>query len=265
MMAVERSESAMAHEVSDAAPVHVAVIMDGNGRWARRRGLGREEGHEAGTENIRQIIEAFADRGVRYLTLYAFSTENWGRPKEEIDGLMRILGEVIEREVEQLHRNGIRVIHIGRLDALPGDLQGRVRDAIALTSENDGMTMAIAFNYGGRREIVDAVRRIVEDGVPAADIDEALVSSYLYTAGIPDPDLVIRTAGEMRLSNFLLWQTAYAEFYTTPTLWPDFGSRDIDCALAEYRERMRRFGGLHPSEIDDGTRTPSSDCTPSAP
>ena len=230
-------------------PAHVAIIMDGNGRWARARGLSRQEGHQVGTENIRQIIRGFADRGIACLTFYAFSTENWNRPKQEVDALMHLLGEVIEREVGELHRQGLRVVHLGSLDELDADLRTRITDSIALTRSNTGMTVAIAFNYGARAEIVRTVHRIVASGVPADQIDEALVASYLDTAGLPDPDLVIRTAGEMRLSNFLLWQAAYAEYYSTPTLWPDFGLKDIDEALEEYRRRRRRFGGLHPSEM----------------
>ncbi len=255
-MVAERLGPSVQRDPDPGPPAHVAVIMDGNGRWAQARGLSREEGHDAGTQNIRMIIEYFADLGVRYLTLYAFSTENWGRPKDEVDGLMRILDSVIEREVEELHRNGIRVVHIGRLDALSPELQSRVGDAIELTAGNTRMTVAIAFNYGGRSEIVDAVRRIVEDGVAADEIDEALITSYLYTAQMPDPDLVIRTAGEVRLSNFLLWQSAYAEYYSTPTLWPDFGKQEIDCALAEYRQRHRSFGSTPPSEREAGASSP---------
>jgi len=225
-------------------PRHVAVIMDGNGRWARERGLSRQAGHRAGTENIRRNIEHFAERGVPYLTLYAFSTENWKRSKREVEGLLRILGRVINREIGHLHENGIRLRHLGRLDALPPRLQKQVQDAIELTKNNTGMTVSVAFNYGGRAEIVHAVQQIVADGVPAAEIDEALICSYLDTAGVPDPDLIIRTGGEMRLSNFLLWQAAYAEFYATPTYWPDFGRDQIDEALRTYAARDRRFGGV---------------------
>jgi undecaprenyl diphosphate synthase len=225
-------------------PRHVAVIMDGNGRWARERGLSRQAGHRAGTENIRRNIEHFAQRGVQYLTLYAFSTENWKRSKREVEGLMRILGRVINREIGHLHENGIRLRHLGRLDALPPRLQKQVQDAIDLTRDNTRMTVSVAFNYGGRAEIVHAVQRIVANGVPPAAIDEALVSSYLDTAGVPDPDLIVRTGGEMRLSNFLLWQAAYAEFYATPTYWPDFGRDEIDEALRTYAARERRFGGV---------------------
>jgi undecaprenyl diphosphate synthase len=229
-------------------PAHVAIIMDGNGRWARQRGLSRLAGHRAGTENIRQVIERFADYGVKYLTFYAFSTENWNRPRPEVQGLMRILGRVIKRETKHFHENGIRLAHLGRLEGLSPKLQQQVLDAIDLTKDNDRMTVCIAFNYGGRAEILDAARRLMADGLSPDDIDESLFSSYLYTADIPDPDLIIRTAGEMRLSNFLLWQGAYAEFYSTNVYWPDFDSEHIDQALLAYSQRRRRFGGLLPEE-----------------
>jgi undecaprenyl diphosphate synthase len=225
-------------------PKHVAVIMDGNGRWAKDRGLSRHAGHRAGTENIRRIIQAFGERGVEVLTLYAFSTENWTRPRREVSALMRLIPRVIDREVKELHRNGARLVHIGSLEPLDEGLRKKVLDAIELTKDNTRMTVALAFNYGGRAEIVDAVRRIVADGVPAERVDEALLSSYLDTAGLPDPDLVIRTAGEVRLSNFLLWQSAYAEFYATSTFWPDFDETEIDRALDAYARRERRFGGV---------------------
>jgi undecaprenyl diphosphate synthase len=218
--------------------------MDGNGRWAQQRGLSRQSGHRAGSENIRRVIQRFAEHGVPYLTLYAFSTENWTRPKREVDGLLRILGRGINREIEHLHRHNIRVRHLGRLDSLPPRLQRQVEDAVELTRNNTGMTVLVAFNYGGRAEIVHALQQIVADGVPAEQIDEGRVSAYLYTAGVPDPDLVIRTGGEMRLSNFLLWQAAYAEFYATPTYWPDFGREEIDRALQVFAARERRFGGV---------------------
>jgi len=228
-------------------PRHVAVIMDGNGRWAQQRGLSRNAGHRAGTENIRRIIEAFGERGVEVLTLYAFSTENWTRPRREVNALMRLIPRVLQREIKELHKNGVRLVHIGKLDPLDEGLQAKVREAIDLTKDNDRMTVALAFNYGGRDEIVDAIRRMVEDGVAAERVDEALVSSYMYTAGLPDPDLVIRTAGEVRLSNFLLWQSAYAEFYATPAYWPDFDEMEIDRALDAYARRERRFGGVEPA------------------
>ena len=231
-------------------PDHVAVIMDGNGRWARQRGRPRLYGHRAGTENVRRVIQRFADYGVRYLTLFAFSTENWDRPRYEVRGLMALLSRFLKREVQHLHENGVRLCHIGDLSPLSPGLQRQVRDAIDLTKSNDRMTLAIAFNYGGRAEIVDAVRRIVEEGVPADKIDEGSFAKRLLTNGLPDPDLIIRTAGEMRLSNFLIWQGAYAEFCFTPVLWPDFDIQHIDEALVNYSRRTRRFGGLLPHEID---------------
>jgi undecaprenyl diphosphate synthase len=228
-------------------PKHVAVIMDGNGRWAKERGLSRQAGHRAGTENIRRIIQAFGERGVEVLTLYAFSTENWSRPRREVTALMKLIPRVVEREVKELHKNGARLVHIGSLDPLDAGLRKKVEDAIELTKDNTRMTVALAFNYGGRTEIVEAVKRIVADGVPPERIDEALIASYLDTAGLPDPDLVIRTAGEVRVSNFLLWQSAYAEFYATPTYWPDFDEAEIDRALDAYAGRERRFGGVSPA------------------
>ncbi len=240
-------------------PHHVAIIMDGNGRWATARGRPRLAGHRAGTENLRRVIERFADYGVRHLTLYAFSTENWSRPKREVRGLMSILSRVIKRETRHLHKNGIRLLHIGDLDALDPRLQRQVLDAMELTKNNERMTLTIAFNYGGRAEILDAVRRIVADGIPSQRIDEALFAAYLSTAQLPDPDLIIRTAGEMRISNFLLWQGAYAEFCTTPVYWPDFDIHDIDEALLAYSQRKRRFGGLLPEELDYPTPLPAGD------
>ncbi len=231
-------------------PDHVAIIMDGNGRWARSRGQSRLAGHRAGTENIRRIIQRFADYGVSYLTLYAFSTENWERPRYEVRGLMTLLSRFLKRETRHLHENGIRLLHLGNLDPLSPGLQQQVRDAIGLTKHNERMTLAIAFNYGGRAEIVEAIRSIVASGIPPEEIDEEVVRGHLFTTGLPDPDLIIRTAGEMRISNFLLWQGAYAEFCFTPVFWPDFDIQHIDDALLVYSQRKRRFGGLLPEEED---------------
>ena len=224
-------------------PHHVAVIMDGNGRWAAQRGLRPTEGHRAGTENIRAAIEAFAERGVRCLTLFAFSTENWKRPRPEVRGLMRILSSTIDREVQPLHEAGVRLRYIGRLDALDARLRRKIDEAIKLTSNNDRMTVCVAFNYGSRAELVDAVRRMVADGVNPDDVTERKLSDYLYTRELPDPDLIIRTGGDQRVSNFLLWQAAYAEYVFSETFWPDFCERDVDAALAAYAQRTRRFGG----------------------
>jgi undecaprenyl diphosphate synthase len=233
-----------------AVPDHVAIIMDGNGRWAKQRGRPRLFGHRAGTENVRRVIERFGDYGVKYLTLFAFSTENWDRPRYEVRGLMSLLSRFLKRETKHLHENGIRLLHLGDLSPLSPQLQQQVRDAIELTRDNRRMTLSIAFNYGGRAEIVEAVRRIVDEGVPADEIDERTISSRLLTDGLPDPDLIIRTAGEMRLSNFLLWQGAYAEFCFTPVYWPDFDVKHVDEALLNFSRRTRRFGGLPPHEVD---------------
>lgn len=224
-------------------PEHIAVIMDGNRRWAEARGLPKQAGYRAGTENIRRLIQAFGERGVHYLTLFAFSTENWKRPRSEINPLFRLIGRVIDRELSALHEHGVRLVHIGDLTPLAEDLQRRIRDAIELTRHNTRMTVCVAFNYGGRAEIVDAVRRMVADGVSPDEVTEAKVESYLGTHGMPDPDLVIRTSGEMRLSNFLIWQTAYSEYYTTPVYWPDFDEAEMERALQAYAARGRRFGG----------------------
>ncbi len=229
-------------------PDHVAIIMDGNGRWARQRGRPRLFGHRAGTENIRRVIQRFADYGVSFLSIFAVSTENWDRPRHEVRGLMALLSRFLKRETDHLHKEGIRLLHLGSLEPLSAGLQKQVRDAIHLTRENERMTLAIAFNYGGRAEIVEAVRRIVADGVAAEEIDEALFAKYLSTTALPDPDLIIRTAGEMRMSNFLLWQGAYSEFCFTPVYWPDFDVEHIDDALVAYDGRERRFGGLLPQD-----------------
>jgi undecaprenyl diphosphate synthase len=225
-------------------PSHVAIIMDGNGRWAEKRGLPRLLGHRAGTDNVRRVVESFDRYQVKYLTLYAFSTENWRRPGVEVSGLLRILAQMIDRETQALHKKNVRLSHLGRLDDLAPELQGKVHKALELTKNNTGMTLSIAFDYGGRAEILDAVRCIIEDGIPSEDITESLFNGYLYTADVPEPDLIIRTGGEMRVSNFLIWQAAYSEFYSTPTLWPDFGEKDIEKALVAYSRRERRFGGL---------------------
>jgi len=224
-------------------PHHVAVIMDGNGRWAAQRGLRPTEGHRAGTENIRAAIEAFAERGVRCLTLFAFSTENWKRPRPEVRGLMRILSSTIDREVQPLHEAGVRLRYIGQLDALDARLRRKIDSAIELTRDNERMTVCVAFNYGSRAELVDAVRRMVADGIHPEDVTERKLSDYLYTRELPDPDLIIRTGGDQRVSNFLLWQAAYAEYVFSDTYWPDFCEQDVDAALAAYAQRTRNFGG----------------------
>lgn len=198
-------------------PYHVGIVMDGNGRWARARGLPRLAGHKAGTENIRRVLRAATDFGIKVLTVYAFSTENWGRPAEEVAGLMDLLGQGIRRETKDLNAQGVRIRHCGRLQGIAPKLAQQIQDAVALTSHNQRITLNVAFNYGGRAEIVDAVRQIIRDGHPAETITEELISHYLYAGDLPDPDLIIRTGGEYRSSNFLLWQSAYAEYYATPT------------------------------------------------
>lgn len=225
-------------------PQHVAIIMDGNGRWAQRRHLPRLAGHRAGVRNIHRIVRACVDLGVRMLTVYAFSTENWGRPQDEVNGLMALFADASERETRNLHRNGVRVCHVGTMVGVSDHLKLAIDRAIELTKGNTQLTLNVAFNYGGRAEIVDAVKRIVVAGIPAEQIDEETVSRYLYTATLPDPDLVIRTAGEMRLSNFLIWQAAYSEYYATPILWPDFSESDLQQAVAAYSNRHRKFGRL---------------------
>lgn len=223
-------------------PRHVAIVMDGNGRWAQARGLPRAAGHRAGTENIRPILKSCVELGIEVLTIYAFSTENWRRPEEEVEFLFSLIGEVIRRETEELNRNGVRVRHIGSTENVPAELIREIEEAVALTNRNERIVLNVAFNYGGRREIVDAVKRAVRDGVDPLRIDEATLDRYLTTAGQPDPDLIIRTGGEMRLSNFLIWQAAYAEYYSTPTFWPDFGREDLVAAIEAYGQRHRRFG-----------------------
>ena len=225
-------------------PVHVAIVPDGNGRWAEQHGLSRLAGHQAGVKKMRSLVEYLNDWEIKYVTLYGFSTENWGRPEDEISGLFHILEERIGKDVPKLHKKNVRVRHLGRIEELPVWLQKSIRSAEELTKNNTGMTLSLAFNYGGHIEIVDAVRRIVAEGILPEKIDEKLVSSYLYTAGLPDVDLLIRTGDELRLSNFLIWQTAYSEYYFTQALWPDFTEKDIDQALLAYSQRERRFGAL---------------------
>jgi undecaprenyl diphosphate synthase len=225
-------------------PTHIAIIMDGNGRWAQKRGLPRLEGHQAGVENLRSVISYFAKLKLKYLTLYGFSTENWKRPKKEIEGLLKLLEEAIDKETLELHKNGIRIRHLGRREKLSAGLQQAIAKAVELTKDNKGMTVSFAFDYGGRAEIIDAVRKIVNEGIPPKKINEQLFESHLYTAGLPEVDLVIRTAGELRISNFLMWQAAYSEYYFTKVLWPDFDSKEIDKALLAYSQRQRRFGAL---------------------
>jgi undecaprenyl diphosphate synthase len=225
-------------------PQHVAIIMDGNGRWAKKRGLPRLAGHNAGGDNIRPVVKIFANYGVKYLTLYMFSTENWNRPRIEVAGLLSLLAKKIDQETRAFHQENIRLVHLGRLDRLSQKLREKVQAAVELTKNNTGLTLCLAFDYGGRDEIVQAARRIAGAGIPGGNIDEPLFARYLYSTDIPDPDLVIRTGGDSRLSNFLLWQAAYSELYFTPVLWPDFGLKDVEEALSEYKRRQRRFGKI---------------------
>lgn len=224
-------------------PKHIAIIMDGNGRWAKKRGLPRLYGHHAGMKSVREVVRASSDTGVGVLTLYAFSTENWNRPKSEIKGLFHLLKLFIKKELSGLYKNNVKVNIIGRLSELPIDIVKLVKEATEKTSKNTGMLLNIALNYGGRQEIVDAVNKIITEGI-YKKVDEKIFEKYLYTTGLPSPDLIIRTSGENRISNFLLWQSAYSEFYTTETLWPDFKKKNLMEAIFEYQKRNRRFGGV---------------------
>lgn len=228
--------------IPERIPTHVAIIMDGNGRWAMARGLPRLAGHRAGTENLRRIIRACVEFGIKYLTIYAFSTENWGRPSEEVQGLMHIVEDVIERELQELHDQGVHLHHIGHLEQLSPKLQESVQRAIEYTRDNNRLVLNIAFNYGGRDEIVCAIRQMILDGVKPEEVTDKLVTEYMFTAGVPDPDLIIRTSGELRGSNFLIWQGSYSEWYFTKTYWPDFDKEQLRLALEDYSQRQRRFG-----------------------
>jgi undecaprenyl diphosphate synthase len=232
-------------------PQHVAMIMDGNGRWALQRGLPRLAGHKAGTENLRRVIRSTVEFGIKYLTIYAFSTENWGRPPEEVKGLMYILEDVIDHELNELHKEGVQLRHIGRLERLAPSLQEKVLDAIEVTKDNGRLILNIAFNYGGRDEIVQAIQRMMKDGMTPEKVTDDLVSQYLYTAGVPDPDLIIRTSGELRVSNFLIWQAAYSEWYITPTFWPDFDKEEYRRALEAFSQRDRRYGKVSSDELQE--------------
>ncbi len=225
-------------------PNHIAIVPDGNGRWAERRGLPRLNGHRAGAENTRRMLDYLNEYPIKCITLYGFSTENWSRPEQEVEGLFQLLEEFIEKCVAEFHKKGIKLRHLGRLNELPQSLQLAINRAVELTKNNTRMTLSLAFNYGGRAEIVDAVRRLITEGIAPKNIDEKLFDNYLYTAGLPEVDLLIRTGDETRLSNFLIWQTAYSEYHFTKVLWPDFGKKDMDKALLSYSQRKRRFGGL---------------------
>ncbi len=235
-------------EARASLPQHVAVIMDGNGRWAKQRGLPRIEGHRQGAESARVIIRTAGELGIKYLTLYAFSAENWNRPKDEVDALMKYLIHYLKTETPELNKNNVRLEVIGQINRLPENVQEHLKKSIATLSKNNGLTLVMALSYGSRIEIVDAVRRIGEEvkrgKLDPADINEQVISDHLWTRNIPDPDLLIRTSGEMRVSNFLLWQISYAELVITPTLWPDFRKPQFFDALEEYARRHRRFGGV---------------------
>jgi undecaprenyl diphosphate synthase len=223
-------------------PHHVGIIMDGNGRWAQQRGQPRFMGHRAGTTNIRRVLEASATFGIKVLTIYAFSTENWSRPPAEVRTLMQLLSRSLNEQLADLHANGVQIRHSGSLVGISDTLRRQILEALELTRNNTRIVLNVAFNYGGRAEIIDAVQRLIADQVPPEQISEDLFSDYLYTHGLPDPDLIIRTGGEYRLSNFLIWQAAYAEYYATPTYWPDFDEGELYQAIVTYSERDRRFG-----------------------
>jgi undecaprenyl diphosphate synthase len=225
-------------------PNHIAIVPDCNGRWAERRGLPRLSGHQVGAENMHRMVDYLNEYPIKYVTLYGFSTENWSRPKEEVEGLFQILADFIANTTSDIHSKGVRLRHVGRIGELPEDLQEAITGAVELTKNNTGMTLNVAFNYGARAEILDAVRGIIANGTKPEDINEELFNNHLYTAGVPDVDLLIRTGDELRLSNFLIWQTTYIEYHFTRVLWPDFGKKDIDKALLSYSRRKRRFGGL---------------------
>ena len=248
-------DEALARQVNfEQLPAHVAVIMDGNGRWAAQRHLPRVEGHRAGIDSVRDVVETSARLGIEVLTLYAFSVENWKRPKTEVSMLMMLLKRYIRLELGTLLKNNIRFRVIGRTDELAPDVQKELEIGIRKTEGNTGMLFNIALNYGGRAEIVDAARRAIAAGIDPASLDETKFGEFLYTAGQPDPDLLIRTSGEMRVSNFLLWQIAYAEIWVTDTLWPDFRRRDLLNAIIAYQKRDRRYGGIKASPVAAGAK-----------
>ena len=241
----EATAPTTAPSAEDGAPRHVAIIMDGNGRWAAARGLPRTEGHRRGVEALRKTVRAAGELGIGILTIFSFSSENWSRPPAEVRELMGLLRRFIRNDLAELHGNNIKVRVIGERDGLDPDIRRLLEEAEDLTRRNTGLILVVAFNYGARQEIARAVRRLLANGVPGEDVTEDLIDQHLDTAGLPDLDLVIRTGGEMRLSNFLLWQAAYAEYYSTPLCWPDFGREQLYQAFAEFGRRVRRFGGLN--------------------
>ncbi len=233
-------------ELPEVIPTHIAIIMDGNGRWAAARGLPRLAGHRAGTENLRRVIEACIEFGIKYLTIYAFSTENWGRPEEEVHGLMQIFQDVIDHELQELHDQGVQMRHIGRLDRLDPAFRDKVLHALEYTKDNDRLVLNVAFNYGGRDEIIHVIQSMIRDGLAPQDVTPEAVNRYLFTAGVPDPDLIIRTSGEQRGSNFLIWQSVYSEWYFPLVYWPDFDKEQLRLALEEFSHRERRYGRVSP-------------------
>jgi undecaprenyl diphosphate synthase len=230
-------------------PRHIGIIMDGNGRWARRQGHSASFGHRAGVRAIKRVLQACEDLGVHALSIYAFSTENWARPRAEVRALMRLFHETMKREIDEMHRRGVRIVVSGRREDLSARMRRRIDEAMERTAKNTNGVLNVCLNYGGRAEIVDAARKLIRDGVAAGDVDEAAISARMYQPELPDPDLIIRTAGEHRVSNFLLWQGAYAEMYVSETLWPDFGDEDLKTALAAYASRVRRFGARPAQEL----------------
>ena len=222
--------------------------MDGNGRWATKQGLPRLAGHRVGVDRIRKVLETLAHKGVKHVTVYAFSTENWNRPNEEVEGILEILSDALQEQTQALHQNNVHIVHVGKTDRLAPELRAAVDQAQELTRDNTGITFNVAFNYGGREEILEAVKHIIRDGVPVEQVDEELFGKYLFTAHSPDPDLIIRTGGELRISNFLLWQSAYSEYYHTPTLWPDLDTDELEQVLEAFANRQRRFGRVSPED-----------------
>ena len=242
------ADSGVSHYGVANVPVHVAFIMDGNGRWAQKQNLPRIAGHEVGVQRIQGILETLAPLGVKFVTLYAFSTENWARPQDEVDGIMDVFSEAVASQTEDLHKQNVRIVHVGKTENLSPGLRDAVADAQRLTADNTRITLNIAFDYGGRAEILEAARRIIKDGINPDSIDEELFSQYLFTAHCPDPDLIIRTGGEQRISNFLLWQSAYSEMHYTSTLWPDLDAAELVQVLETFGSRRRRYGALNPED-----------------
>jgi undecaprenyl diphosphate synthase len=252
------ADSGASHYGVANVPVHVAFIMDGNGRWAQKQNLPRIAGHEVGVQRIQGILETLAPLGVKFVTLYAFSTENWARPQDEVDGIMDVFSEAVASQTEDLHKQNVRIVHVGKTENLSPGLRDAVVDAQRLTADNTRITLNIAFDYGGRAEILEAARRIIKDGINPDSIDEELFSQYLFTAHCPDPDLIIRTGGEQRISNFLLWQSAYSEMHYTSTLWPDLDAAELVQVLETFGSRRRRYGALNPEDQFPEDETPEA-------